>query len=60
MLDIHNTYLCYKDSDDVEEFTSIADVLEFGPPADLDDSEMEIMNDHLYTFDKELVRFVPI
>lgn len=60
MLDIHNTYLCYKDSDDVEEFTSIADVLEFGPLADLDDAEMEIMNDNLYTFNEELERFVPI
>ena len=53
-----NVYLCYKNSEDKEEFTPIADVLEFGPPADLDNVDMEIMNDHLYVFSEELGRFV--
>lgn len=55
---IENVFLCYKNSEDEEEFTPIADVLEFGPPADLDDEEMELMNDHLYVFSDELQEFV--
>lgn len=53
-----NVYLCYKNSEDEEEFTPICDVLEFGAPADEDDCEMELMNDHLYIFSELLGRFV--
>lgn len=59
-LDINNVFLCYINADQEEEFTPIADVLEFGPPADLDDVEMELMNDHLYVFSEELSRFIVI
>lgn len=53
-----NVYLCYKNSEDQEEFTPICDVLEFGAPADEDDCDMELMNDHLYIFSEEQGRFV--
>lgn len=55
---IENVFLCYKNSNDEEEFTSIADVLEFGAPYDVDDEEMVLMNDCLYVFDEGLGRFV--
>lgn len=55
---IDNVFLCYKNSEDEEEFTPICDVLEFGAPADLDDEEMELMNDHLYVFSDEAGEFI--
>jgi hypothetical protein len=63
LFDIHNVHLCYKNAEDNEEFTSIADVLEFGPPTDLDENggeELELMNDHLYIFSEELSEFIVI
>ena len=52
-----NVYLCYKNSEDEEEFTPICDVLEFGAPAD-GTEDLELMNDHLYIFSEEQGRFV--
>jgi hypothetical protein len=52
-----NVYLCYKNSEDKEEFTPICDVLEFGAPAD-ETEDLELMNDHLYIFSELLGRFV--
>ena len=60
LFDINNVCLCYKDRDDVEEFTPIADVLESGPPVDPDGRVMELMNDHLFIFSEELSRFIVI
>lgn len=53
-----DVYLCYKNSEDKEEFTLICDVLEFGAPSDEDDCDLELMNDNLYIFSEELGRFV--
>lgn len=59
--DIHNVFLCFINIDQEEEFSSIADVLEFGSPNDLDEKggeELELMNDHIYVFSTELDRFI--
>jgi len=55
---IDNVFLCYKNDNDYESYTPIVDVLAFGPPADLDDQEMELMNDHLYVFSDEAGEFI--
>ena len=57
-LTTENVYLCYKNSEDQEEFTPICDVLEFGAPVDEDDCEMELMHDHLCVWSEEQNRFV--
>lgn len=56
---IENVYLCYKNSENEEEFTPICDVLAFGAPAD-ETEDLDLMIDHLYIWSEEQNCFVAL